>query len=185
MDYGFHPPTVYFPLVVPEALMIEPTETEAQGDARRVRRGDARDRARGRGGARAVARPRTARPLERLDEARAAYAPSRRRRRDAVPAAAPRCASCATDFGDRVTIPIAQQAQARSQAERCRIKRRTMLQIRIGRRAGIGLAVVACAIALGTPVALAHRTPRQSTGRRTSRPATRSSTTTSASPVTR
>jgi glycine dehydrogenase subunit 2 len=28
MDYGFHPPTVYFPLVVPEALMVEPTETE-------------------------------------------------------------------------------------------------------------------------------------------------------------
>jgi glycine dehydrogenase subunit 2 len=29
MDFGFHPPTVYFPLVVSEALMIEPTETEA------------------------------------------------------------------------------------------------------------------------------------------------------------
>ncbi|HOD73001.1 MAG TPA: aminomethyl-transferring glycine dehydrogenase subunit GcvPB [Candidatus Bipolaricaulis anaerobius] len=28
MDYGFHPPTVYFPLIVREALMIEPTETE-------------------------------------------------------------------------------------------------------------------------------------------------------------
>ena len=28
MDYGVHPPTIYFPLVVPEALMIEPTETE-------------------------------------------------------------------------------------------------------------------------------------------------------------
>lgn len=28
IDYGFHPPTVYFPLVVEEALMIEPTETE-------------------------------------------------------------------------------------------------------------------------------------------------------------
>jgi glycine dehydrogenase subunit 2 len=28
MDHGFHPPTVYFPLIVPEALMIEPTETE-------------------------------------------------------------------------------------------------------------------------------------------------------------
>jgi glycine dehydrogenase subunit 2 len=28
MDYGFHPPTIYFPLIVPEALMIEPTETE-------------------------------------------------------------------------------------------------------------------------------------------------------------
>jgi glycine dehydrogenase subunit 2 len=28
MDYGFHPPTVYFPLIVDEAMMIEPTETE-------------------------------------------------------------------------------------------------------------------------------------------------------------
>jgi glycine dehydrogenase subunit 2 len=30
MDFEFHPPTVYFPLIVPEALMIEPTETEAK-----------------------------------------------------------------------------------------------------------------------------------------------------------
>ncbi len=30
MDFGFHPPTVYFPLIVPEALMIEPTETESR-----------------------------------------------------------------------------------------------------------------------------------------------------------
>jgi glycine dehydrogenase subunit 2 len=30
LDYGFHPPTNYFPLIVPEALMIEPTETEAK-----------------------------------------------------------------------------------------------------------------------------------------------------------
>jgi glycine dehydrogenase subunit 2 len=30
MDYGFHPPTIYFPLVVSEALMIEPTETETK-----------------------------------------------------------------------------------------------------------------------------------------------------------
>ncbi len=28
MDYGFHPPTVYFPLIVKEAMMFEPTETE-------------------------------------------------------------------------------------------------------------------------------------------------------------
>jgi glycine dehydrogenase subunit 2 len=28
MDFRFHPPTIYFPLIVPEALMIEPTETE-------------------------------------------------------------------------------------------------------------------------------------------------------------
>lgn len=30
LDYGFHAPTVYFPLVVPEALMMEPTETESK-----------------------------------------------------------------------------------------------------------------------------------------------------------
>ena len=30
LDYAFHAPTVYFPLVVPEAMMIEPTETESK-----------------------------------------------------------------------------------------------------------------------------------------------------------
>lgn len=30
IDFGFHPPTNYFPLIVPEALMIEPTETETK-----------------------------------------------------------------------------------------------------------------------------------------------------------
>ncbi len=30
MDFDFHPPTNYFPLIVPEALMIEPTETESK-----------------------------------------------------------------------------------------------------------------------------------------------------------
>ena len=30
MDYGMHPPTNYFPLIVNEALMIEPTETESK-----------------------------------------------------------------------------------------------------------------------------------------------------------
>jgi glycine dehydrogenase subunit 2 len=30
LDYGFHPPTIYFPLIVPEAMMIEPTETESR-----------------------------------------------------------------------------------------------------------------------------------------------------------
>jgi glycine dehydrogenase subunit 2 len=30
LDYGFHPPTVYFPLLVDEAMMVEPTETEAR-----------------------------------------------------------------------------------------------------------------------------------------------------------
>ncbi len=30
LDFGFHAPTVYFPLIVDEALMIEPTETESK-----------------------------------------------------------------------------------------------------------------------------------------------------------
>ena len=32
IDYGFHPPTIYFPLVVHGAMMIEPTETECKAD---------------------------------------------------------------------------------------------------------------------------------------------------------
>jgi glycine dehydrogenase subunit 2 len=32
LDYGYHPPTIYFPLLVDEALMIEPTETEPPGE---------------------------------------------------------------------------------------------------------------------------------------------------------
>src|SRR5690606_37722735 len=30
LDYGIHPPTIYFPLIVDEAMMIEPTETESK-----------------------------------------------------------------------------------------------------------------------------------------------------------
>jgi glycine dehydrogenase subunit 2 len=30
IDYGYHPPTMYFPMIVKEALMIEPTETESK-----------------------------------------------------------------------------------------------------------------------------------------------------------
>src|SRR5437588_7397638 len=30
LDFGYHAPTVYFPLVVPEAMMVEPTETESK-----------------------------------------------------------------------------------------------------------------------------------------------------------
>jgi glycine dehydrogenase subunit 2 len=30
LDYGYHPPTIYFPLIVPEAIMIEPNETESR-----------------------------------------------------------------------------------------------------------------------------------------------------------
>ena len=30
LDYGYHAPTVYFPLIVPECMLIEPTETETK-----------------------------------------------------------------------------------------------------------------------------------------------------------
>jgi glycine dehydrogenase subunit 2 len=30
LDYGYHPPTIYFPLIVAEAMMVEPTETESK-----------------------------------------------------------------------------------------------------------------------------------------------------------
>jgi glycine dehydrogenase subunit 2 len=29
IDYGFHPPTIYFPLTVDECMLVEPTETES------------------------------------------------------------------------------------------------------------------------------------------------------------
>jgi len=39
MDYGFHPPTIYFPLVVHGAMMIEPTETESKRGYRPLYKG--------------------------------------------------------------------------------------------------------------------------------------------------
>ena len=30
MDYGVHPPTIYFPLIIPQAMMVEPVETESK-----------------------------------------------------------------------------------------------------------------------------------------------------------
>jgi glycine dehydrogenase subunit 2 len=75
MDYGFHPPTVYFPLVVPEALMIEPTETEP------LERLDAFVEAMLAIAREAAEEPETVksapttRPVRRLDEVRAARQP--------------------------------------------------------------------------------------------------------------
>jgi glycine dehydrogenase subunit 2 len=69
LEEGFHAPTVYFPLIVEEALMIEPTETESPQTLEalaqafdRIAAGDADD---------AREAPRTA-PVRRVDEARAA-----------------------------------------------------------------------------------------------------------------
>ena len=78
IDYGFHPPTIYFPLIVEEGMLIEPTETEIGRDARRLRRRADRHRRRGRRDPELVtSAPHTA-PVRRLDEATAARQPNLR-----------------------------------------------------------------------------------------------------------
>jgi glycine dehydrogenase subunit 2 len=75
MDYKIHPPTVYFPLVVPEALMIEPTETEPKerlDDFVEAMRAIARDAAES---PELLKEAPHARPVRRLDEVRAAKQP--------------------------------------------------------------------------------------------------------------
>ncbi len=78
MDAGFHPPTVYFPLTVPEALMIEPTETETREtlDAFAAALAGLVERAHADPAALRAAPVTT--PLSRLDEARAARQPDLR-----------------------------------------------------------------------------------------------------------
>ena len=44
IDFNFHAPTVYFPLIVPEAMMIEPTETESRETLEAFAKRAARDR---------------------------------------------------------------------------------------------------------------------------------------------
>jgi glycine dehydrogenase subunit 2 len=75
IDEGFHPPTVYFPLVVPEALMIEPTETEPREtlDAFAAAMNRIAERAKT-DPASVKAAPKNA-PLARLDEVHAARYP--------------------------------------------------------------------------------------------------------------
>ena len=89
MDFGFHPPTVYFPLVVPEALMIEPTETEAKetldafiGAMLAIVREAAEEPA-------LLREAPHDRPVRRLDEVRAAREPILRHRFDVTNEAAP------------------------------------------------------------------------------------------------
>jgi glycine dehydrogenase subunit 2 len=75
LDYGFHPPTIYFPLVVSGALMIEPTETETRetldafAEAMAAIAREAKENP-----ALIKAAPHTT-PVGRLDEARAARKP--------------------------------------------------------------------------------------------------------------
>ncbi len=75
LDYGFHPPTVYFPLIVEEALMLEPTETESLESLESLAaalRAIAEEASREPGFVRDA--PYTT-PVRRLDEARAARDP--------------------------------------------------------------------------------------------------------------
>jgi glycine dehydrogenase subunit 2 len=87
IDLGYHPPTIYFPLIVPEALMIEPTETESKAtlDAfiqafDQIAQEIAKDPQLLRGA------PHTA-PVGRLDEVRAARQPDLRWRPPEAPQA--------------------------------------------------------------------------------------------------
>ena len=86
LDHGFHAPTMYFPLVVPEALMIEPTETESKEtlDAfvEALRRIDA-EAAADEGFLRSAPYET---PTSRLNEAQAARRPHLRWRREGPPA---------------------------------------------------------------------------------------------------
>jgi glycine dehydrogenase subunit 2 len=68
LEEGFHAPTVYFPLIVDEALMIEPTETESLQTLQSL--ADALERIAGDSHDEAAAAPRTT-PVSRVDEARA------------------------------------------------------------------------------------------------------------------
>ena len=75
LDYGYHPPTIYFPLVVSGALMIEPTETETPEtldgfiDAMREIAREAKE------DPELVKNAPYSTPVRRLDEARAARKP--------------------------------------------------------------------------------------------------------------
>jgi glycine dehydrogenase subunit 2 len=75
LDYGYHPPTIYFPLVVSGALMIEPTETESLEsldgfvNAMHAIANEARE------DAEVVKQAPHSTPVRRLDEARAARKP--------------------------------------------------------------------------------------------------------------
>jgi glycine dehydrogenase subunit 2 len=73
IEEGFHPPTMYFPLIVDEALMVEPTETESPQTVEAMAQAllAVAAEAKADGGAAARAAPRTT-PVGRVDEAAAA-----------------------------------------------------------------------------------------------------------------
>jgi glycine dehydrogenase subunit 2 len=80
LDHGIHPPTIYFPLIVEEALMVEPTETESLETLDHfveVMQGIAKTAA---SDPEAIKRAPVTTPVGRLDEAAAARRPDLRHR---------------------------------------------------------------------------------------------------------
>jgi glycine dehydrogenase subunit 2 len=75
LDHGYHPPTVYFPLVVDEALMIEPTETETRETLDAFADAIAEILAEGREDPEIARNAPYSTPVRRLDEAAAAKRP--------------------------------------------------------------------------------------------------------------
>jgi glycine dehydrogenase subunit 2 len=80
LDYGVHPPTTYFPLIVDEALMIEPTETESREDLDRVVDAFRRIVEEARSDPELLRDAPLSMPVRRLDEAEAARHPVLRQR---------------------------------------------------------------------------------------------------------
>jgi glycine dehydrogenase subunit 2 len=104
LDYGFHPPTTYFPLIVDEALMFEPTETESREDldrlitALRAIAGEATREPE------TLHRAPITMPVRRLDEAQAARQPVLRQRfEDEVPGTGATCAATVPGRGATVS----------------------------------------------------------------------------------
>ena len=75
LDHGYHPPTVYFPLLVDEALLVEPTETETKETLDGFAEAVAADPLRGRADPLIAQNAPYTTPVRRLDEAAAAKKP--------------------------------------------------------------------------------------------------------------
>jgi len=72
LDYGFHAPTTYFPLIVPECLLIEPTETESREEIDRFIDAMTRIRQEARDNPELVRSAPHTMPVKRLDDVKAA-----------------------------------------------------------------------------------------------------------------
>ena len=78
LDYGFYAPTVYFPLIVEEALMIEPTETESKESLDQFAQALLQIAEEARTNPEVIRRAPNRMPVARLDEVKAAREPNLR-----------------------------------------------------------------------------------------------------------